>query len=547
VDSQNPSQKTNTFLIIWLGQVVSLVGSGLTSFALGVWVFERTGSATQFAFIGLAAVLPRVLLSPLAGTIVDRWDRRRVMIVADTGAGLSTLLVILLLVMGQLELWHIYVLTLVSAAFGTVQWPAFMAVTTLLVPKENLGRANGMVQFGQAASEILAPALAGFLMGVIGLEGVILVDVATFVFAVGTLLVVRLPRPEAFVEDTKDRGSLWQDLTFGWRYIWARPGLRGLLSFFTAVNFLWGMVGALIVPLILSWTSSDVLGVVISIAGVGMLLGSLIMSVWGGPRRRINGVLWFELLSGVCFLFIGFRPSFWPVAAGVFGAHMTIAIVYGSNQAIWQSKVAPDIQGRVFATQQMVARAASPLAYLLAGPLADRIFEPFMAAGGPLAAGAAQVVGSGAGRGIGLLFLLMGLAKMAVSLAGLLNPRIRHVEDDLPDAVPAGQEATIRADQQHSTPEIRALHQVRKRRQRLLEKDDLGRTPLFYAAEKGLEEEVWSILSSFGGTGLCPPRLALITTQDHTGLTAADVAEQAGHEKVADLLRKEQARMEYHE
>ena len=430
-----------TFAIIWLGQVVSLVGSGLTSFALGVWVFERTGSATQFALIGLAAVLPRVLLSPLAGTIVDRWDRRWVMIVADLGAGLSTMLVMVWLTTGRLELWHIYALTLVSAAFGTVQWPAFMAVTTLLIPQKNLGRANGMVQFGQAASEILAPALAGVLMGLIGLEKVILVDVATFVFAVGTLLLVRFPQPEASATNVPEKDSWWQDLTLGWRYIFARPGLRGLLLFFAAVNFLWGMVGALVVPLILSWTSSDVLGVVISIAGVGMLVGSLIMSVWGGPRRRINGVLAFELLSGVCFMLIGLRPSFWPVAAGVFGAHATIAIVFGSNQVIWQSKVAPDIQGRVFAAQQMIARAAAPLAYLLAGPLADRMFEPLMAGGGALATGLGQVLGSGAGRGIGLLFVLMGVAKIAVSLAGMLNPRIRRVEDNLPDAVPVHAEA----------------------------------------------------------------------------------------------------------
>lgn len=172
-----------------------------------------------------------------------------------------------------------------------------------------------------------------------------------------------------------------------------------------------------------------------------MLTGSLIMSVWGGPRRRIHGVLTFELLSGVCFMLIGLRPSFWLVAVGVFGAHATIAIVFGSNQAIWQSKVAPDIQGRVFATQQMIARAAAPLAYLLSGPLADRVFEPLLAPDGGLVASIGQVVGTGAGRGIGLLFVLMGVVKILVSLAGWMNPRIRHVEDDLLDAIPARPEA----------------------------------------------------------------------------------------------------------
>jgi DHA3 family macrolide efflux protein-like MFS transporter len=442
MDAQNAPRRMNTFLTIWLGQVVSLVGSGLTGFALGVWAFEQTGSATQFALIGLSAVLPRVILSPLAGAIVDRWDRRRVMILSDVGAGLSTLAIVLLLCTNQLEsqghsfgIWHIYALTFVNAAFGTLQWPAFAATTSLLVSKKNLGRANGLVQFGQAASEILAPALAGVLMGIIQLEGVILIDVGTFIFAVITLLLVRFPKPETFAERGPVRTTLWNDLTLGWRYISARPGLKGLLLFFAVINFLWSMVGALITPMILSWASSDELGLIIAIAGAGMLAGSLLMSVWGGPHRRINGVLSFELLSGICFVLIGLRPSFWLVAAGAFGAHVTIAVVLGSNQAIWQSKVAPEVQGRVFATQQMVARAAAPLAYLLAGPLADRVFNPLLTVDGPLASGIGQILGTGSGRGIGLIFLLMGAVKVTVALIGRSNLDIRNVEDELPDAI----------------------------------------------------------------------------------------------------------------
>jgi DHA3 family macrolide efflux protein-like MFS transporter len=451
--AQNSPRRINTFLTIWLGQVVSLVGSGLTSFALGVWVFEQTGSATQFALIGLAAVLPRVLLSPLAGAIVDRWDRRRVMILSDTGAGLSTLAIALLLWTHQLDsqghsfgTWYIYALTFINAAFGTLQWPAFAATISLLVSKKNLGRANGLVQFGQAASEILAPALAGILMGIIQLGGVILIDVATFVFAVTTLLLVRFPKPEAAAEKGSGRTTLWNDLTLGWRYISARPGLKGLLLFFAVVNFLWAMVGALITPMILSWTSSDELGLIIAVAGAGMFAGSLLMSTWGGTQRRINGVLGFELLSGICFMLMGLRPSFWLVAAGAFGAHVTIAVVFGSTQAIWQSKVVPEVQGRVFATQQMVARAAAPLAYLLAGPLADKVFNPLLTVDGPLASGIGRVLGTGPGRGIGLIFLLMGAVKVAVTLIGRSNPRVRNVEDELPDAVLAPAGSLSRAD-----------------------------------------------------------------------------------------------------
>lgn len=428
----NPSLKT--FLIVWLGQSVSLVGSGLTSFALGVWVFERNGSITQFALIGLFVVLPRVLLSPLAGVIVDRWDRRRAMILSDVGAGLCTLSVVALLTVGQLEVWHIFVLTAASSAFSALQWPAYMSAITLLVPQQQLGRANGMVQLGRALSEILAPALAGVLMSVIGLQGVILIDFATFGFAMLTLLPVRFPQPiSPPIEETKNP-SLREQLTFGRRYVAARPGLRNLLALSAVVNFLWGLVGALITPMVLGFTTTAGLGGIISIAGFGMLAGSLVMSIWGGPRRRINGVLFFEMISGVCFLLIGLRPEFRLVALGALGAHLTIAIVYGSNQAIWQSKVETSAQGRVFAFQQMVASAAAPLAYLLAGPLAEKVLEPLLAEGGVLAGSAGQLVGFGVGRGIALLFIFMGLVKITVALLGYLNPHVRNVEDELPDS-----------------------------------------------------------------------------------------------------------------
>jgi DHA3 family macrolide efflux protein-like MFS transporter len=435
VTHDTASRGMGVFIIIWLGQLVSLVGSGLTSFALGLWVYQHTGSVTQFALIGLFTVLPGVALSPLAGALVDRWDRRWVMILSDTGAGLSTLIMALLFLTGQIKVWHIYLAAGASATFGTFQWPAYSAATTLLVSKKNLGRANGMVQFGRAASEILAPMLAGVLVLAIQVQGVLLIDFATFLFAATTLLIVRFPRPETTAAGQASKGSLWREAAYGWTYIAARRGLLGLLVFFAVVNFLWGMVGALIAPMILGFTSADVLGIIISVAGGGMLAGSLVMSAWGGPKRRIDGVLHFELLSGLCFLLIGLRPSAWPVAIGAFGAHWTIAIIYGSNQAIWQSKVPPDVQGRVFATQQMIARSSTPLAYLVAGPLADKLFEPLLALDGPLVGSIGQIMGVGPGRGIGLLFIVMGILKVVVTLGGYLYPHIRLVEDELPDGI----------------------------------------------------------------------------------------------------------------
>lgn len=427
-------REMRTFSIIWLGQCVSIVGSGLTRFALGLWVYQQTGSVTRFAFIALASILPHLLLSPLAGALVDRWDRRKAMILSDIGAGVSTFMIALLFFTHRLEVWHIYLATAMSAACGTFQWPAYTAAITLLVPKKNLGRANGMVQFGQAASEILTPILAGVLLVTIQMWGIILIDVTTFVFAVFTLLLVRIPLP-ATVSHPHKQHSLLHEAVYGWKYITARSGLLGLLLFFAIVNFLWGTVGALIVPMILNFTTADVLGIIISVAGAGMFTGSLVMSLWGGPTRRIHGVLNFELFSGFCFLLIGLRPYAPLVALGAFCAHFTIAVINGSNQAIWQSKVAPEVQGRVFAMQQMISHSLKPLAFLLAGVLADRVFEPLLAADGLLAGTAGQIIGTGPGRGIACMFLIMGLMKVLVSFGAYLYPRIRLVEDDLPDAI----------------------------------------------------------------------------------------------------------------
>jgi MFS family permease len=199
------------FALVWFGQLVSLTGSGLTEFALGVWVFQRTGSPVQFALTVLFVSLPRILLSPLAGTLVDRWDRRLAMLLSDLGSGLCTLAVALLLFANRLQVGHIYLLVAISSAFGTFQRPAYAAATTLLVPPQQYGRANGMVGLARSISSLVAPALAGFIVVTAGLPSVLLIDFATFLFAVLTLMVVRFPRPPQSAEGAAAQGSLLRE------------------------------------------------------------------------------------------------------------------------------------------------------------------------------------------------------------------------------------------------------------------------------------------------------------------------------------------------
>ena len=430
-------KRYRSFLVIWFGQLVSLAGSGLTGFALGVWVYRRTGSVTQFALISLFTALPGIVFSPLAGALVDRWDRRWAMILSDAGAGVCTLGVALLLWAGRLEVWHIYLAMALSSTFSAFQWPAYSAATTLLVPKEHLGRASGMVQLGEAVAQIASPSLAGVLMGIIQVQGVILIDFVTFIFAVLTLAFVRVPRPEVTAEGQAGKGNLLREAAYGWQYITARPGLLGLLLLFAAANFTSGIVQVLFTPLVLSFATTVVLGTLLSVGGLGFLSGSLLMSAWGGPKVRVMGIYFFELLQASMLFAAGFPPNVFILAVAVFGYFLGVPVVNGCSQAIWQSKTAPDVQGRVFAVRRMIAWSSLPLAYLLAGPLADRVFEPLLASDGALASSVGRIIGTGPGRGIGLLYILLGCVGLTATAVAYLYPRLRHVESELPDVVAA--------------------------------------------------------------------------------------------------------------
>jgi MFS family permease len=418
---------------VWFGQVVSLLGSGLTSFALGVWIYQTTGNVTDYALIALFTVVPTLLLSLVSGALVDRWNYRAVMLVSDSASALTTLCIAGLFFAGRLELWQIYLAVAVNACFAAFQQPAYAAFISQLVPPEQLGRAAGMVQMGLAASDLLPPLLAGVLIVRIGLAGVILIDFSTFLFAAAILVLARLPAQAGSDQNSREINwnvtGLLKETRSGWNYVAARPGLLGLLVYFMIANFASGLINSLLVPMLLTITIPAVLGVIVSIAGGGMLMGSLVMSAWGGPKRRVWGVLNFEFIKGLGIILIGLRPETWLIALGAAIAHFSIPIAAGSNQALWQVRVPQEMQGRVFAIRQIVARSMMPLAFLLAGPLADHVFEPLMRSPQGWFAVVGSIIGVGAGRGMGLLFSLMGLVVVAAVVAGMLAPAIRNMEN----------------------------------------------------------------------------------------------------------------------
>lgn len=408
--------KRKAFFAIWAGQVVSILGSSLSGFALGVWLYQQTGSASNFALVALCSVLPQLLVSPLAGGLVDRYSRRWMMILGDSGAALCTLVLALLFFSGQIQPWQIYLMTVFSSACGALQAPAYSALIAVAVRDEQLGRANGLIQFGHGLAEILSPAIAGVLVVSVGVPGVLFADLASFVVAVTTLLLVRLPDPHLAHSTTKSAPAAqplsWSGaLRVAWATVRAQAGLVALLRFQVIFSFLWSLFGVLVTPMILGFSDPQGLGLALTVAGSGLLIGSLVLSAWGGPRRRLRGLLAFELVSAAAFVLMGARPELIWVAAAAFLAHGTLAFVSSLNESLWQSQVEPSVLGRVLALRQTAVKTATLLAYLLAGGLADRVLEPLLRPDGILAPTLGAWIGTGPGRGIAALFILIGVIK----------------------------------------------------------------------------------------------------------------------------------------
>lgn len=426
------------FTFIWVGQVVSLLGTGMTRFALTIWAYQETGSATVLAMVALFSFGPTVLFSPVAGALVDRWNRKLVVMLSDLGAGMSTVVLLLLYGTGNLEIWHLYAAGAFASTFESFQFPAFSAAITTMIPREQYTRASGMQSLAESISAIAAPILAGILLVTIGIGGILALDIVTFTVAVGMIALVHIPQPQTTREGESAHGSIWRESVFGFEYIWRRPSLLGMQLVFFQSNF-FGSFGWVLLPaLILARTGNSelTLGAVQSTLGIGGLVGGLALSLWGGPKRKVHGVLWGmigQCLLGTLLMGMARGLPLWVI--GGFFTMFFIPILNGSNQAIWQSKVAPDVQGRVFAARRLIAQITGPAAMLLAGPLADRIFEPAMQPGGALAPLLGGLVGVGPGAGIGLILVLTALLGASFAALAYLVPAVRNIEEILPDYV----------------------------------------------------------------------------------------------------------------
>ena len=436
---KSPKRPTGMFgfSIVWVGQIISLLGTSMTGFAVTIWAYQKTNSATALAMLGFFFVAPMLIASPFAGAIVDRSNRKMMMMVSDLASGITTIVILILYTTGHLQIWHLFITNAIQGVFQSFQWPAYSAAITTMIPKKHYGRANGMLSLADTASNIFAPILAGALLGFIGLSGILIIDIATFMFAIGALLLVFIPQPKITEEGRQAQGNLLKEAFFGFQYILKRPPLLALQIVFLTGNFFVGIPGAVQAAMILANTGSNAksLAIVSSAGAVGGVVGGVFMSAWGGPKRRVHGVLfgWFiSSLLGLVLMGLGRMTPIWMVAA--FFGMFFVPIINGSNQAIWQAKVPPDLQGKVFSIRRLIAWFVTPLAMLIAGPLSDKILEPAMQdPQSALAQATGWFMGTGPGRGMALLFVIGGLLAALVGLCGYMFRVLRDADALLPD------------------------------------------------------------------------------------------------------------------
>jgi MFS transporter, DHA3 family, macrolide efflux protein len=419
------------YTIVWAGQFISLVGTNLAGFALSIYVFRLTGSATTLGIMFAASLVPTVLASPYTGAIVDRWGPRRSLYVSSTGNVAVTLILAAILGAHVFAVWQGYLIVAALATLNALEIPAFAKVTPLLVRKSDLGRANGLRVFAFAASQVISPIAGGALLLTIGIANIVLINTVSFAVVIVSLLVVDIPRPTGPAEH---RQSLLGEFRDGWRYVHVRPGLVALMTFVAGINFAAGFLELLIAPVILGFASAAAAGIVLTVGGLGMVVSGVANAVTGGPRRRVRAILVGSAVLGAAVVVGATRPNVALVAAAAFVGMGALGLIIGSNQVIWQSKVDRQILGRVTALVTMVGTVPQLAANLLAGVTADRVFAPLVGRDHVRSSTLALFIGTGPGRGAALLLMLVGVGMLLGVAVAATRPRLRHLEDDLPDA-----------------------------------------------------------------------------------------------------------------
>ncbi len=406
---KNDSHPLRPFLIIWSGQAISLLGSSLVSFALIWWLTEETGSATVLALASIVTIIPRVLLSPIIGTFVDRWPRRTIMLLSDVAVALATMTLAILFALAIREIWLIYLLMFIRGLGGAFHHPAMVASTTLMVPEKHYTRVAGLNNALRGVMSIMAPLLGALLLKILPLQSILILDVATALPAIISLLFIAIPQPkEAETTQAESRPSVAKELREGLHYIGSWPGLMMLIGVYAMVHFLLAPSMALMPLLVTEHFAGGALQLASlqSAAGIGLVGGGLTLGVWGGSKRRMATAMLALALMGVGMIMIGISPSTaFPIAVGgMFVVGFTLSFVTSLRMAVLQASIPPEIQGRVITVILSSTALTDPIGLAIAGPLSDIV-------------------------GVRIWYLLCGIITIVMGIGALFVPAIMDIEN----------------------------------------------------------------------------------------------------------------------
>lgn len=411
------------FLIIWSGQLLSAIGSGLTAFALGVYVFQKTQSTTSFSLVILCSFLPSFLLLPFSGVLADRFDRKKMMIIGDSGSIAGLLFILFFMLTGRIELWHIYIGVVMSAISASILSPAYKAAVSDLVSEEKYAQASGLIQLAGSAQYLISPIIAGFLLSFFDIKTVLVIDILSFLLAAAAVFIImkQIHTPKRI-----EQQSFFSEMAEAFRYLLSQRGVLWLVLLMSVVCFYIGLMQSLFGPMMLTLTDSKVLGIALSIAASGMLISSIFIGIFGTGKNKVFILSLFLTLAGLFYALMGVFTTVTLIVVFGFLFFLTLPFVNTSLEVLIRTNIDNERQGRVWSLVSAISQIGMVLAYGSAGFLADHLFSPLLAPDRLLGQTVGSIIGTGPGRGIGFLFVVSGVM---VAILAIVIGRVRRIKE----------------------------------------------------------------------------------------------------------------------
>jgi len=422
----NSEKSFNKFLLLWSGEFISAIGSGLTSFGLGVYVFGQTGKASAAALVTLLAFMPSLLLSAVAGVLADRYDRRLLMVLGDSLSVLGLLFILICMLRGEVQLWQICLGVTISSVFASLLEPAYKATITDLLTEEQYTKASGLVQVAGSAKYLISPIIAGFLLTVSDIKLLLIIDICTFFITAASTLAVRSGLASKRYEQAK---SFIHEFKDGWNAISENKGVLILVLMSSVITFFLGFIQTLSTPMILAFSDSAALGIAETISASGMLVTSVVIGIFQ-IRRGYTKILSVSLFcAGIFMALFGLRENIVLICISGFLFFSMLPLANTSLDFLVRTNIENDLQGRAWGLIGVISQFGFVVAYAISGVLADYVFTPILLKGGVLADSVGRIIGTGSGRGTGLLIIMAGVMLCAASIVLYYIKSIKKLEE----------------------------------------------------------------------------------------------------------------------